>query len=113
MQRESFSFARYNVSTFAFFNFRLMKELKLLKDFIDLYYRISLEDLEVNLTNEKLSLRFLEGYQTVSFSTLSKFLEELNTIIEIDLDKVILLKDTDNLDLIVPFKKMNYEKEVN
>lgn len=82
-----------------------MKDLKLLKDFIDLYYRISLEDLEIDLTNDKLSLRFLEGHQTVHFSKITKFLEELNNIIEIDFEKVILLKDTDNLDLVIPFKK--------
>ena len=81
-----------------------MKDTKLLKDFIDLYYRISLEDLEIDLTNEKLSLRFLEGHQTVHFSKLTKFIEELNNIIDIDLDKVIFLKDQDNLDLLIPFK---------
>ncbi len=81
-----------------------MKSTKILRDFIDLYYRITLEDLEIDLTNERLSLRFLEGHQTVHFSKLTKFLEELNNIIEIDFDKVVLLKDTDNLDLLIPFK---------
>ena len=89
-----------------------MEEKKLLKEFIDLYYRMSLEDFEINLTNENISLRFLENHHVINYTKLYNFINELNTIIEVDFENILFIKESDNLDMFIPFKNNN-EKKVN